>query len=330
MSALQLTTLLAAVSLGLVPQDTHAQDTPAKSAPLTVTTDFSFGLNADCKTGQGLTVRLHYTGEKPLRAYLVTFETAEAKTGKVSQQQVLEEVRKTREPLIGSGAEWTRTVCSVPKKSSGDRTAVSAKVDVLKFGDGSTWGPISLAESHRLVGIVDGMNFIEKTTDLQHFVSPIPAELAPQHLGDIQSQTIGPLRIESGEWRDERGRDKLTVELTNIGSIPIRGYLFTISFFDPTTGKRIRRVSTKELETHGREEDYLVPGGRWVADSRKFSYLAEGSLASYKIDLDFVLFADGSTFGPMKSQESVEVLGMIEGIDRAKNEKREVAANKGH
>ncbi|MGA2809934.1 MAG: hypothetical protein ABSG16_00945 [Candidatus Acidiferrum sp.] len=50
----------------------------------------------------------------------------------------------------------------------------------------------------------------------------------------------------------------------------------------------------------------------------KFSYLPYGSLASYKISLDLVVFADGSTFGPRKSAESEEVLGMIRGIDDAK------------
>jgi hypothetical protein len=330
MSALKSVTLLTMLSAIVVPQNASTQDIAANSGPLTVTTDFSFGLSAECKDGQGLTVRLHYTGKQPLRGYLIALGISDSKTGKGFQQQVLEEARNTREPLIESGAEWTRTICSVAKKSSGDRVALNAKVDVLKFADGSTWGPISLAESHRLVGMVDGMNFIEKTTDLQRYVSPIPSEQAPQHLGNIQSQTIGPLRIESGEWRHERGPDRLAVEVTNIGSIPIRGYLLTTSFFDPATGKRIRRVSTKELETHGREEDYLAPGARWMADSRKFSYLSDGSLASYKIDLDLVLFADGSAFGPMKSQESVEVLGMIEGIDRAKREKHEVSANEKH
>ena len=50
---------------------------------------------------------------------------------------------------------------------------------------------------------------------------------------------------------------------------------------------------------------------------RKVSYLADGSRASYKITLDLVVFADGSTFGPKKGRESDEVLGMLRGIDSA-------------
>ena len=96
----------------------------------------------------------------------------------------------------------------------------------------------------------------------------------------VESQTVGPLRFDSGIWRDERGQDKLAVEVTNESAISVRGYLFTTTFFDPKSGTTIRRVSTKELE-QGNLSEYLGPGLAWVADPRKFSYLPDGSLASY-------------------------------------------------
>jgi len=109
----------------------------------------------------------------------------------------------------------------------------------------------------------------------------------------------------------------LAVQATNIGATPIRGYVFTASFFDPTTGNRLRRLTTKELETHGNPNGYLLPGATWVAGARKFSYLPDGTLASHTIILDLVVFADGSLFGPKQSSESDEVLGMFQGIDGA-------------
>ena len=99
-------------------------------------------------------------------------------------------------------------------------------------------------------------------------------------------------------------------------------------FFDPNSETTIRRVSTKELETQGNPSGYLMPGQAWVADPRKFSYLGDGSLASYKITLDLVIYADGSIFGPMHSQESAEVLGMVDGIDFAKQKSRGVTEMK--
>jgi len=328
---LRKTTACLSLVLGLLAslQSVAAQkDAGPQSSPLDVTTQFSSGQAGDCKTGEGLVAQMHYTGAQPLRGYLIRFDLADSKTHKVLQKRVLQEIRDTHEPMIASGTEWTRTVCSMPKKMLGDSTAVTAKVDVLKFADGSTWGPLALRESHQLVGALDGMDFIAKTTELERFVSPILPERGPAPVEGVQTQTIGPLRIESGVWRDENGQEMIAAEVTNESDTPIRGYLFNTSFFDPVTGTRIRRFSTKELETHGNPSDYLAPGSSWIADPRKFSHLADGSPAPYTINLDLVVFADGSTFGPKKSQESDEVLGMFQGIDAANLAGRESSANK--
>jgi hypothetical protein len=53
--------------------------------------------------------------------------------------------------------------------------------------------------------------------------------------------------------------------------------------------------------------------------------LPDGTLASYRITVDLVVFADGSTFGPKKSLESDEVLGMLQGIDDIKRTSQEAA-----
>jgi hypothetical protein len=297
---------------------------------LQITTEFSFALGTECKTGEGLAAQFHYSGSQPLRGYVVRLALSDSETGKVQQQQMLEEIRGPHEPMIASGAEWTRAVCTVPIKLIGNQTTVTAKIDALKFADGSIWGPAALPESHQMIGALDGIDFLEKTTELQRFVTPILPEQGPFPTEGIESQTIGPLRIESGLWRDEDGQEMLAAAVTNDSPTPIRAYLFVTTFFDPTTGTRIRRASTKELETHGNPADYLAPGATWIADPRKFSLLGDGSLASYKITVDLVVFADGTTFGPKKSAESDEVLGMIRGIDDAKRLNQAYPENKGH
>jgi hypothetical protein len=294
------------------------QDGGAEASPLTVSTRFFFELDSRCKEGQGLTVTLRYKGAKPLRGYVVGLALTDTLSGKVVQEQVVEEVRDLRQGMIASGAEWTRSVCTIPAKALEQDVTLAAKVDVLKFADGSIWGPAALRESHLLIGTIDGMDFIAKKTELQKFVSPISPEQGPVPGGDIRSEKIGPLKIDSGVWSDERGQEKVAVEITNASDKAIRGFLFTTSFFDPATGKRIRRVSTKELETHCNASEYLAPGATWVADPRKFSYLEDGKRADYKITVDMVVFADGSIAGPMESQESAEVLGMVRGIDMAR------------
>ena len=296
-------------------QTTAAQDDKKEISPLSVAGQFSTTLSADCKTGRGLIAQFHYAGSQHLRGYLVTLTLADSATGKVLTQQTVQEGRDSREPMIADGADWTRTICSTVETIAGHALSVVTKVDVLKFVEGSIWGPASLPASHRLIGTMDGMDFGVKTTDLERFVSPILPQGRPVPVEDIQFQTIGPLKFESGIWHDDSGKEMLAVEAANVGASPIRGYVFTESFFDPATGNRLRRVTTKELETHGDPTHYLQPGATWVAGPRKFSYASDGSPANYTITLDLVVFADGSMFGPKQSRESDEVLGMFLGID---------------
>ena len=297
--------LAAALGLFVSVHFASAQDKQPASSPLEVMAQFSPDLGADCIGGEDITLQLHYVGAQPLRGYLVEVALTDATTGGFFLGKNIQEIRNSREPLIASDAEWTRTFCSpIPETYGGHPVAVTPKVDVLKFEDGLNWGPAALPASHRLIGTFDGMDFVAKeTSQLERFVSPILPEREPLPLEDTQSQTIGPLKIESGVWRDDRGRDMLAVNVTNVSDTPyprISPYDF---FFDPATGDRIRRVSTKQLETHGNSSDYLAPGATWVADPRKFSYLPDGTLASYKINLTwlFLLMAPHSARRGLRS-----------------------------
>ena len=233
------TVFLLALALGsfVSSQPAAAQDHQLQDSRLNVTAQFSTDAGADCKSGEGMAVRLQYTGTQPLRGYLVRLALADSVTGKAFQEQSIQEIRDSREPMIASGAEWTRTVCSTPKRIPGKSATVTATVDVLKFADGSIGGPAALRESHELIGTLDGMDFIGKTTELKTFVSPILPERGPLPAEDIESQTSGPLKIDSGVWRDDRGQEMLAVQVTNGSTKPIRGYLFTTSFFDPPPGR---------------------------------------------------------------------------------------------
>jgi hypothetical protein len=309
-------------------QIASAQDETQDSPPLSITTQVSSDLGAECHAGKGLVAQFRYWGTQPLRGYLVIFSFADSTTGKVLKEPWIRNTPSLKHPMIDIGAEWTETVCG-PEKFTGDNMTVTARIDVLDFADGSIWGPASLAKSHELIGTLNGIDFQgHTTTQLERYVSPISTQRGPLPVTDVQTQTIGPLKIESGVWRDEHGQDLLAVDVTNESSFPIRAYLLTTSFFDPATGTRIRRFSTKELETHGNPADYLAPGATWVADPRKFSYLSDGTLASYKISVDLVAFADGSIFGPKKSAESDEVLGMLRGIDAANDSSRDAPGHR--
>lgn len=303
----------------------NAQDDKAAASPLEVNVGSASGTAGNCKVDSGIVAQLRYNGTQPLRGYLVQFFLVDPTTGKTVQQQALEEIRETRESMIAPGAEWTRTLCMAEKKSSGRPMSVTASVDVLKFADNSVWGPMELRESNELVGRLDGIDFMTKPSRLERFVSPILPQQGSLPVSQVQTKRIGPLKIESGVWLNGKGEEMLAVAVTNEGDTPIRAYLLRTKFFDPATGALIRQFTTKQLETHGNPADYLAPGSAWVADPHRFSYLADGTLASYEINVDFVAFADGSMFGAKRSPESYEVLGMLQGLDQVKNRNQEAS-----
>jgi hypothetical protein len=291
-----------------------AQSDSSKSSPLKVAAQIL--PDAGCSSGSAISAQLDYTGAQPLRGYLVVLTVADGVSARALGTQTMQEIRDSREAIM-SGAGWTRSICAMEKMIAGDPARVTATVDVLKFANGSIWGPVDRRESSQLIGAIDGMDFSVKNSDLKRFVSPILPERGPFPAENIQTETIGPLKIESGVWRDERGQEWLAADVTNDSETPVRGFLLKASFFDPATGERIRQVSTKELDTSGDPSGYLAPGATWIADPRKFPHLADGSLATYEISPDLVVFADGSAFGPKRSSESDEVVGMIRGIDLA-------------
>src|SRR5690349_9826035 len=165
--------IAAALGSSVNPQGTCAQEQDKKgnASPLRVVAEFSTSLGAECPGGEGLVAHLRYSGEKPLRGYLAQLIAGDKLNGTGPQLQTLQEVRDSREP-IANGADWTRTVCWKVGIAKGVPFGVTAKVDVLKFDDGSIWGPAGLTESHQLIGMIDGMDFRVKTTDLLRYVSP--------------------------------------------------------------------------------------------------------------------------------------------------------------
>lgn len=299
-----------------------AQQDPPKGTlkpidqPLAVTTELSATSVPEGGSSQALLLQFHYSGDKPLRGYLIRLLASDS-ANHAPVEQTFHEIRDSRDQMSVPGSDWTRTVCSsiglAPSQS------VTTIVDILKFPDGSAWGPMHLPESHELIGVMDGQDFSVKTTDLERYVSPLSPDTTPVPEEHLQFQTIGPLRFLSGIYRDPKGKECLAVEASNAGDVPIRAYVFIESFFDSVNGNRLRRVATKKLETHGDFTHYLQPGATWLSDVRKFSYSSDGSLADYTIILDFVVFADGSTYGPKQSRECDEVLGMLRGIDAQSN-----------
>jgi len=176
-SALFLSSVILAAGLNV--SVVLAQDDKPVPSPLEVNVESAPGMTGDCKVDSGVVAHLRYNGTQPLRGYLVQFFFIDPASGKTVQQQTLEEIRDTREPMIAPGAEWTRPLCIAKKQSSDNAMKVTTSVGVLKFADNSVWGPMDLRESNQLVGRLDGIDFMAKPTRLERFVSPILPQQGP-------------------------------------------------------------------------------------------------------------------------------------------------------
>ena len=89
----------------------HKQD--LGPSPLRVTTQGLSGIDRGCKAGEGLVVRLHYTGEKALRGYVLRFDSPYHRAGKPINDEILEEARGLRDPvfLAGKSGRESSVVC---------------------------------------------------------------------------------------------------------------------------------------------------------------------------------------------------------------------------
>jgi hypothetical protein len=283
--------------------------------------------SASCST-EALQVQTVYVGMRPLRGFVVLLHLKDPRTGEILSDPKgwnfpVQETVLPGQSLITTGDERTSTICRPPKSASINSQEITATVDVLLFSDGPIAGPIESRISSMLVGQFDGMDFLNGTSKIEKYVSPAAQSAAakaqsPESETRGEPQAIGPLVLTPVIQHDEPGSDELVVEATNSSSQAIRGYVFKMSFFDANTGSFIRSVTTKEIETRGDPSKFLAPDGTWTSGPVKFSRSLDGSMASYKISLDLVVFANGALFGPRKSSESTEALGILRGIDLAK------------
>jgi hypothetical protein len=282
---------------------------------------------APCGT-EALQVQTVYVGMHPLRGYVVLLHLTDPRTGEILSGQKgwnfpVQETVLPGQNLITTGDERTSTICRPPKSVGINPQGIIATVDLLLFSDGSISGPIESRMSSMLIGQFDGMDFLSGASKIEKYVSPAAQSAAakaqsPESETRGEAQTIGPLVLTPIIQHDEPGSDELVVEATNSSSQAIRGYVFKMSFFDANTGSFIRSVTTKEIETHGDSSKYLAPSETWTSGPVKFSRSLDGTIASYRISLDLVMFGNGALFGPRKSTESIEALGIVRGIDLAK------------
>lgn len=309
-----------AVSYANGAQDSATDSSILTKSPLDVSVDRAGEPDlthcGDARVRNPLVLQLRYEGTKPLRGYVVGLYFPDPNSEATQRNAIDVDVVYPNRKLIAPGAEWKRTVCALPEGA--DPANVSVKVDLLGFEDGSKWGPMALRMSNSVLGLCEGIDFVQGQTGVAKLLSPVPLETNSVVGAGSNSSALGPLTMTPIIQRGDSGEDRLLVQATNMSSSPVRGYIFKVSFFDHATGTFIKSVSTKVLEMREEPSAYLAPGASWGSSAREVPRSTDDAPAVYKLTLDMVVLGDGRTFGPSRSPKSAELIGMLQAMSKIK------------
>jgi hypothetical protein len=120
-------------------------------------------------------------------------------------------------------------------------------------------------------------------------------------------------------------RQAAEVTIINNGNVAILAYVLTLTS-ENSKGKSCVRSTSRLVKTESADADQhaLVRGKRWTHPRKFFVPLdAQGRPRQYKIELDFVRFADGTRWGEDRAGQAAEIEGFLRGTAAAKLQMRE-------
>lgn len=111
--------------------------------------------------------------------------------------------------------------------------------------------------------------------------------------------------------------DGFGLTLRNSSALPIRGWVLRVDFFDPVSHKSRGQSNPSSLFVpyDGQPARLLYPGQSIDERLRGLPQSSAGIAATFAVDVDFVVFQDGSSWGPKELKESYDLAGMVRGID---------------
>ena len=145
------------------------------------------------------------------------------------------------------------------------------------------------------------------------------SSLLPAHALPQQSSSSPPLVISnvvtSGAGTGMRG----TYDLTNASGKAIRAYVVAIDYFHATVapGGRGFCMGIRGMSAPPHPES--VQAGEVIHERVRSIPVdsSDGTPLKFKLSVDYVLFTDGSEWGPDTLKESGQVLGTLSGHDQA-------------
>ena len=140
-----------------------------------------------------------------------------------------------------------------------------------------------------------------------------------------------PLEVQTSNVKGKDG-SSLAWSVTNRSNREIVAYTIVADLFD-SAGKRVAQLSTNaimNLTSSKGSRGSLAPGAT-AGSNRPFSLPLEsnGRPVDSRVFVDYVLFKDGSTWGPDVTKQSLKITGMQDGWRMSRAELKRLLAEHG-
>ena len=123
--------------------------------------------------------------------------------------------------------------------------------------------------------------------------------------------------IDTQVWQGFREGPGLFMTVRNISGRGIRGYAFETIFTDAASGERVGPRMSHSTYKEPQLGVALTPGAQQELAKPYSVPITEGGKPTiYSFNIDLVVFEDGSTCGPGKTQAARQLLSRIQGVPK--------------
>jgi hypothetical protein len=141
-----------------------------------------------------------------------------------------------------------------------------------------------------------------------------------------------PLEVQTSTVRAAEGHN-LNCSVTNRSDKDVVAYSIVADFFD-SQNKPAGRLSANAIMNLTTNSKGLTGGlapGQTGGPNRPFTLPAksDGTPVSFKVSVDYVLFKDGSTWGPDSMKQSLNIMGTQQGWRQSRAHLKQLLAERG-
>jgi len=146
--------------------------------------------------------------------------------------------------------------------------------------------------------------------------------------GQVNANAQAPVVVSNTSVERSAGGFKVSYAVTNWSLKTVVAYVTVVSFFDANGNVASRTTRTRMMgfDPSGKK---LLPGETNGEHTRHVHLRPDGTPLGTKVSVDYVLFEDGSSWGPDTTKRSVEVQATLRGWELARAHFKRLLKEKG-